>query len=118
LALLLESSDDIGKMNFEKMKEFAKEFVSAFDMSDSGSRTRVAVVTYGKSATVHVEMNNTRMSNPKIVKNEIDKIQFQPGAGSGVHAGLQKVLDNFYAAGVDDKTLDHNNKVCIILVCM
>lgn len=107
LTLVMENSASVSPKNFQKMKVFAKELVSAFFISELG--TRVASVTYGDSALVNFKLNTVPGVNRKVVYNEIDKLAYQGGSGNGVAKALEQAVKSIYTK--EGGTRDLNNKV-------
>lgn len=107
MTLIMESSNDIGAGNFNKMKEFAKQLIDAFVISDFG--TRVAAVTYGNTAVLNFKLNSIPGVNQRQVFNEIDNIPFQGGAGGGVSAALEQAVNSIYTK--EGGSRDSSNKV-------
>ena len=97
----MENSALIGEEQFDKVKDFAKQFVSAFDIRDAG--TRVAVMSYGTRPIIHTRLNSYSgpALNTRTITDDIDRIDFQstPEGPSSASSALTEVLNTVYADG-------------------
>jgi hypothetical protein len=97
LALAIESTDAIGKDGFSKIKDFAKQLVEAFTISQS--KTHVSLITYGTTATGNLWFNSLsgRSLNGKGIRSAIDGLEFvREGNTASTSEALQLALDNVF----------------------
>ena len=114
LTIVMENSAQVGEEQFDEMKDFAKQFVAAFDVREGG--THVAVVSYGSRPVVEVRLNSYSgpVLNTRTITDDIDEIAFRSvspvstssaltevintvyGDGNGARNGTNKVTDNFF----------------------
>jgi len=95
----MENSAQIGEEQFDKAKDFAKQFVAAFDIREGG--TRVAVVSYGSSPVVHVRFNSYSgpVLNSRTITDDIDEITFRNERPVSTSSALTEVFNTVYADG-------------------
>lgn len=95
----MENSALIGEEEFDKVKDFAKQFVDAFDIRDGG--THVAVVSYGTRPVIHTRLNS--YSGPglytRTITDKIDEIDFRSEGAVSTSSALTEVLNTVYADG-------------------
>ncbi|XP_048583307.1 uncharacterized protein LOC5512020 isoform X1 [Nematostella vectensis] len=111
LTLLLESNDEVGPEGFEKVKTFAKQLVSAFDISDK--KTRVSVVTYGASAKANFRFNTIAMASKDKILDAIDKLRHVPGGASSTGSALETAFNDVYKPPFGSR--DDANKSLVII---
>lgn len=95
----MENSAQIGEEQFDEVKDFAKQFVAAFDVREGG--THVAVVSYGSSPVVHVRFNSYSgpVLNTRTITDDIDEIAFRNESPVLSSSALTEVLNTVYADG-------------------
>ena len=110
----MENSAQIGEEQFAKVKDFAKQFVDAFDVREGG--TRVAVVSYGSSPLVHVRFNSYSgpLLNTRSIADGIDEIALRSESSVSTSSALTEVLNTVYADG--NGARNGTNKVTDILL--
>lgn len=104
MAIIMESTSSTG---FKKVKDFAKELVEAFTISQAD--TRVSVITYGGSAKVDFRFNSAAGSSLSKAKSGIDKLVLVGGGNAGSGDALQLALDNVFIYGGGSR--QNSNKV-------
>ena len=99
LTIVIENSAQIGESNLEKIKTFAKQFVSAFNVKDEG--THVAVISYGTRPLVHALFDSFSgpAINERIISDVIDEIEFQSDSSVSPSKALSEVSSTVYADG-------------------
>lgn len=95
----MENSAQIGEEQFDKVKDFSKQFVAAFDIRDGG--THVAVVSYGSRPVVHTRFNSYSgpVLNSRTITDDIDEIVFRSEDPVSTSSALTEVLNTVYADG-------------------
>lgn len=95
----MENSALIGEEEFDKVKDFAKQFVDAFDIRDGG--THVAVVSYGTRPVIHTRLNSYSDPglNKRTITDKIDEIDFRSEGAVSTSSALTEVLNTVYADG-------------------
>lgn len=95
----MENSALIGEEQFDKVKDFAKQFVDAFDISDRG--THAAVVSYGTRPVTHTRLNSYSgpALNKRTITDKIDEIDFRSDGPASTSSALTEVLNTVYADG-------------------
>ena len=73
MVFVLDESGSIGPVNFGKMLDFVKSVVSAYDVASN--RTRIGLLTYSESVTVHFYLNH--YTSKSSVINAIDRIAYK-----------------------------------------
>lgn len=111
----MENSAQIGEEQFEKVKDFSKQFVNAFDVRDGG--THVAIVSYGTTPVVHTRLDSFSgpALNTRTITDEIDKIVFQSGSPVSTNTALTEVFKTVYGDG--NGARNGTNKVTYPGVC-
>lgn len=109
----MENSAQIGEEQFNEAKDFAKQFVAAFDIREGG--THVAVVSYGSGPVVHVRFNSYSgpVLNTRTITDDIDEIAFRSESPVSTSSALTEVLNTVYADG--NGARNGTNKVTDIL---
>ena len=99
LTIVMENSNQVGDVQFEKVKTFAKQLVDAFDVRDGG--TQVSVVSYGSRPIVHTRLDSFRGPelNNRAVIDEIDRIPFLRETDVSTSSALSAVLNTVYGDG-------------------
>ena len=95
----MENSAQMGEEQFNKGKDFAKQFVDAFDIRDGG--THVAVVSYGTRPIIHTRLNSYSgpTLNTRTITDKIDEIDFRSDSPVSTSSALTEVLNTVYAEG-------------------
>ena len=106
LTLVLDSSDSAGRVGFEKVKRFAKEFIDGFNVRGDGAH--VAVINSGGAASVEFRLNS--FTNKQRIKDRLDAMQFRGGRAQ-VAAALNAAANDVYttANGMRDQTVNKVN---------
>lgn len=109
LALAIESTDTIGKNGFRKIKEFAKQLVEAFAISQAN--TQVSLITFGARADGRLWFNSLTGSSMNVVsvKQAIDGLDFVGGTIASTSSALQVALDSVFTASGGSR--ENANKV-------
>lgn len=109
----MENSAQIGEEQFNEAKDFAKQFVAAFDIREGG--THVAVVSYGSGPVVHVRFNSYSgpVLDTRTITDDIDEIAFRSESPVSTSSALTEVLNTVYADG--NGARNGTNKVTDIL---
>merc|ERR1712212_879963 len=72
LVLVLDSSGSISKKNWQKVKDFAKDLIDQYDISEGG--THIAIITYSTVPKINIKFNSYRGAqlNAVNIKRDID----------------------------------------------
>ena len=111
----MENSALISEDQFDKMKDFAKQFVNAFDVREGG--THVAVVSYGTTPVIHTRLDSYSgpVLNKRTITDKIGEIPFRSDSPVSTSSALSEVLNTVYADG--NGARNGANKVTDLCVC-
>lgn len=95
----MENSAQVGEEQFDEIKDFAKQFVAAFDVREGG--THVAVVSYGSRPVVDVRLNSYSgpVLNTRTITDDIDEIAFRSVSPVSTSSALTEVINTVYGDG-------------------
>lgn len=98
MVIILDSSTSVGDDNYQKMKNFCKDFLKNADL-DSGN-IRVGIVSY--STAVHVEFQMNSYSSSPDIMTAIDNIPYRYGS-TNTADGLRTMRSEMYTAANGDR---------------
>jgi Mg-chelatase subunit ChlD len=93
VVFLLDESGSYGPENFMKQLDFVRDTISGMNVLDGASR--VSIITFGNSATVHFNLNQF---NSKQAVLDATSINYQ-GGSTNTAAGLAAMKDQFAQYG-------------------
>ena len=80
LVLALDASYSVGPINWKKEVQFAKEFISNFHISKTG--THIGVIDFGTVANVRVDLNSIEGTQAGEISERLDKLKGHYPGGS------------------------------------
>lgn len=98
LVIILDSSTSVGDDNYQKMKNFCKDFLKNADL-DSGN-VRAGILSY--STSVYAEFYLNSYSTSQEIMDAIDEIPYRYGS-TNTFGGLKMMRTEFFSAANGDR---------------
>lgn len=92
VGIVLDSSEDVSPDDWNKLKDFTKEFVSRFpNVSPAADGTRFGLITYASNPAINFNFRTLAGSrlNPTEVQALVDKAPRRPGTKRRIDSALQ-----------------------------
>ena len=97
IGFLVDSSDAVGQLNWNKLTRFAKNVVDSFNPSWPGNH--IGFMSYGDTARVQFDFDALRGNRYSAygVKRLIDNVRYQPGGGRRIDNALNTAYRDLFS---------------------
>ena len=97
IGFVVDSSNNVGSANWNRLLSFAKDAVKSFRPSWYGNR--IGFISYGDNANVDFNFNTLQddQLNPARIRGIIDSVRYQPRGGRRINLALNVAYRDLFS---------------------